>query len=414
MLPKKTRGQTVNLTINLRFGDEDSLRGKALAVEFLGPMMERGTKSLPLQKLNDRLDELNANVSIQSFRQVVNVSIECKRGSLLEVLSVVREMLREPSFDEKEFQILKDQFIAQLEAQLQEPQVLASQSVNRALNPYEPGDIRYDPTIEEELQNLRKIKLQEIADLHADFLSGSQGEVAVVGDFDIEETENKLSEILGNWKSNIPYQRVAVAPTIDLKLPIKTIETPDKANSVYYAAQQYALRDDDPKYAPLVMGNYILGAGALSSRLGDRIRQKEGLSYGVNSSLRANPIDEFAVLTITAIANPSNRDKLVAAIDEEVRKIVNEGVTEKELKDSVQGFLQSQQLNRSRDATLAGLLANNLFAGRDMTYYERLETQISNLTVESVNEALAEFLNPNNLVISTAGDFNKPTPTPKP
>jgi zinc protease len=134
----------------------------------------------------------------------------------------------------------------------------------------------------------------------------------------------------------------------------------------------------------------------------------------VNSSLRANPIDEFAVLTITAIANPSNRDKLVAAIDEEVRKIVNEGVTEKELKDSVQGFLQSQQLNRSRDATLAGLLANNLFAGRDMTYYERLETQISNLTVESVNEALAEFLNPNNLVISTAGDFNKPTPTPKP
>jgi len=414
MLPKKTRGETVNLTVNLRFGDEDSLKGKALAVEFLGPMMERGTKSLPLQKLNDRLDELNANVSVQSFRQVVNVSIECKRSSLLEVLDVVREMLREPSFDEKEFQILRDQFIAQLEAQRQEPQVLASQSVNRALNPYEKGDIRYDPTIEEELQDIRAIKLKEIVSLHAEFLSGSQGEVAIVGDFDTQETETKLSEILGNWKSDIPYQRVAVAPTIDLKLPMKVIETPDKANSVYYAAQQFALRDDDPKFAPLVMGNYILGAGALSSRLGDRIRQKEGLSYGVNSGLRANPIDEFAVFTITAIANPSNRDKLVTAIDEEVRKIVDGGVTEKELKDSAQGFLQSQQLNRSRDASLAGLLANNLFAGRDMSYYEKLEAQIANLKVEEVNEALAEFINPDNLVISTAGDFNKPTPAPKP
>jgi zinc protease len=159
-----------------------------------------------------------------------------------------------------------------------------------------------------------------------------------------------------------------------------------------------------------MMGNYILGAGALSSRLGDRVRQKEGLSYSVSSSLRANAIDESAELTIQAIANPSNRDALVQAIDEEIRRLVDEGVTEKELQDSVQGYLQSQQLNRSRDSVLARILANNLFAGRDMLYYQKLESEIATLTVEDVNEAISEYISPDYFVIATAGDFAKPTP----
>jgi zinc protease len=319
-------------------------------------------------------------------------------------------MLREPGFDAKEFELLRSQTIAELESQLQEPQVLAMRDVTRSLNPYERGDIRYDATVEEELQDIKALKLEEVQSLHANFLSGSQGEVSVVGDFDPAEVQEKLSGILSNWKSNIPYQRAAVAPTLDLQKSIKSIETPDKANSVYFATQQYAMRDDDPSYAALLMGNFVLGGGTLSSRLGDRVRQQEGLSYGVGSMLRANPIDEFASLSVYAIANPSNRDKLVETIDQEVRKLVKDGVTEQELEAGIQGFLQSQQLSRSRDGALAGLLATNLFAGRDMSYYEKLEEKIANLDVETVNDAIAEHIDPDKFIIATAGDFAKPTP----
>jgi zinc protease len=111
-----------------------------------------------------------------------------------------------------------------------------------------------------------------------------------------------------------------------------------------------------------------------------------------------------------AIANPANRDKLVATIDQEIRKLVKEGVTAEELTSSIQGYLQSQQLNRSRDGALANLLAGNLFAGRDMTYYEKLEKKIAELDVETVNDAVSEYINPDNFIIATAGDFAKPTP----
>jgi zinc protease len=410
LLPKKTRGSTVNVAINLRFGDESSLHGKMSAVDMLASLMMRGTKNRTLQELNDRLDELKANVGAVSQQQVLNVAFETKRETLMDVLGVVEEILRQPAFDPKEFELLKEQTIAQLENQSQEPQTLAYLAVARALNPYERGDVRYVATIEEELEDLRQMTLEDVQEIHEKFLSGSEGEISIVGDFDPDAVVAKLSVMLKGWTSKIPYQRVPNVPLSDVKVPLQSIETPDKANSVYYACQQYALRDDHPKYAALMMGNYILGAGALSSRLGDRVRQKEGLSYSVSSSLRANAIDESAELTIQAIANPSNRDALVQAIDEEIRRLVDEGVTEKELQDSVQGYLQSQQLNRSRDSVLARILANNLFAGRDMLYYQKLESEIATLTVEDVNEAISEYISPDYFVIATAGDFAKPTP----
>ena len=240
MLPKKTKGETVSLTLNLRFGDEDSLRGKSTAVEALGSALRMGTEKLDEQELNDRLDELNANVAIQSARQSLNISIETKRDKLIDALDVIRQILREPSFPADKFELYKEQALSELDSQLQDPQALARLVVLRALNSYDRGDIRYESTIEEHIEDMKALKLDDVKALHANFLSGSEGEVAVVGDFDPAEVEEKLNAMLANWKSSTPYQRAAVAPNVGLKTPIKTVQTPDKANSVYFASQQYA------------------------------------------------------------------------------------------------------------------------------------------------------------------------------
>ncbi len=412
-LPKKTRGSTVNLTLNLRFGDEKSLMGKTAACEMLGSLMERGTKSLTLQQLNDRKDQLKAVISVNSMPQLLRISVETKKDKLVEVLDLLREILRNPALDEKELSLLKDQAFTQLENQKRDPGVLATQSVYRVLNPYKRGDVRYVPTIEEELEDYRSLKIGDIRELHSKFLSGTDGEVTVVGDFETKEVEEKLSALLANWKSKIAYQRIAASATTDVKIPMKSIETPDKANSNFFASQHYAIRDDHPKYPALIIGNTILGGGSLASRLGNRVRQDEGLSYGVSSSFAASPIDERASLSISANTKPANRDKLVKVIDEEIRRLVKDGVTEKELKDNIQGFLQNRRLTRSRDDDLANILASNLFAGRSMEYYEKLEADVARLTVEDVNEAISEYISPDRFVIATAGDFAKPT-APKP
>ena len=414
-LPKKTRGSTVNLILNLRFGDEKSLMGKTAACEMLGSLMERGTKTLTLQQINDRKVKLKAaiRVSSQPLEQVLNVFIETKRDKLIDVLELVEDILRNPLLDDNELTLLKDQVFTQLENQKREPEILAALAVYRVLNPYKRGDVRYVSTIEEELEDYRNLKLSDVKEIHSRFLSGTEGEVTVVGDFDVKEVENKLSAMLSNWRSKIPYQRIAASAMTDVKVPMQSIETPDKANSIYFASQQYAIRDDHPKYPALLIANTILGDSGLVSRLGNRVRQDEGLSYGVSSSFSASPMDELAVLSITANTSPANRDKLIRVIDEEVRKLVKAGVTEKELKDNIQGYLQKRRLVRSRDAALASMLAKNLFTGRSMDYYEKLEADVANLVAQDVNEAISETISPDRFVIATAGDFAKPAP-PKP
>ncbi len=155
------------------------------------------------------------------------------------------------------------------------------------------------------------------------------------------------------------------------------------------------------------MGNYILGAGALSSRLGDRIRQKEGLSYGVGSGLSAHPIDERTRLTLFAITNPENKDKLLKAVQEEIDRLLKDGVTSEELEAAKQGFLQGEQLSRTSDAGLSQILAGTIFANRTMEYHAKFETAITELTVEKVNAALRKYIDPKRLVTAVAGDFAK-------
>ncbi len=412
-LPKKTRGNTVNLTLNLRFGDEKSLMGKTAACELLGSLMERGTKTLTLQQVNDRKDQLKADIRISSIPQILRISVETKKEKLIEVLALIEDILRNPRMDETEFSLLKDQAYTRLENQKREPSILVEKRVNRILSPYKRGDVRYVFTTEEELEDYRNLKLADVKEIHAKFLSGTEGEVTVVGDFDAKEVEEKLSAIFSMWKSKIAYQRIATSATFDVKVPMQSIETPGKANSNYYASQQYAIRDDHPKYPALLLANNVLGGDSLASRLGNRLRQDEGLSYGVSSIFEASPIDERASLSISAITNPANREKLVKAIDEEIQKFVKDGVTEKELKDNIQGFLQSRRLQRSRDEKLARILADNLFTGRNLGYFEKLEADVSKLTVKDVNEAISEYVSPDTFVVATAGDFAKPM-LPKP
>ena len=171
--------------------------------------------------------------------------------------------------------------------------------------------------------------------------------------------------------------------------------------------EQIAMRDDNPDYPALVIGNYVMGGGALSSRLGDRIRQKEGLSYSVGTGLNAHPIDERTSLTLFAITNPENRDRVVEVIGEEIDLLLKDGITATELDNAKQGYLQSEQLERTQDSTLASELASTIFADRTMQYYADFESRISQLDIDAVNAALRKYIEPKRLVVVTAGDFGK-------
>jgi zinc protease len=254
---------------------------------------------------------------------------------------------------------------------------------------------------------MESVQQGQVRTLYADFLGGHAGELVLIGDFDAATVRPILDRIFASWSPQQPYARIPQAAFPEVPGGQQTVLTPDKANAVYYAGMELAMKDSDPAYAPLVLGNFILGGGSLSSRLGTRVRQKEGLSYGVFSGFSADALDPRARLTVAAIANPENMPKVVTAVREEIERLEKDGVEADELERARSGYLQQQTVQRTNDRQLAGLLADTLEADRTMAYYSRLEDQIAALTGQQIVEALRKHFPPQRLLIVTAGDFEK-------
>ncbi len=128
-------------------------------------------------------------------------------------------------------------------------------------------------------------------------------DIAVVGDFDAAAVKAQLERLFGDWKSPSPFTRVP-DPLIAKRPDAMPFETPDKANAFFTGSTSFALTDRDPDYPAFLLANYLLG-GSTDSRLWNRVRQKEGLSYGVGSSFRASSFEPNGTLKISAIFAPA-------------------------------------------------------------------------------------------------------------
>ncbi len=405
-LPKKTRGGIVNVNLTLRFGDEKSLMGKATAAEFAGQMLMRGTAKHSRQQIKDEFDRLKSRVFVGGGATSAFASIEVPRENLAAVMRLVAEILREPAFPATEFDLLKEESLAGSESQRSEPQAIAVNYLGRTLNPYPKGDVRYVETLDEEIASTKATTVEDAKAFHRDFYGASFGELAAIGDFDPKELKALVTELFGGWKSPKGYTRVPT-PFIAVAGADKVFETPDKANAVFLAAQVLELRDDDPDYPAMVLGAYMLGGGFLNSRLAVRIRQKEGLSYGVGAGLSAGSLDRRGQFTANAIYAPQNVAKLEAAFREEIDKALKDGFSAEEIAAAKSGWLQSRQVQRANDGGLTGRLNNYRYLGRTIMWDADLEAKVSALTPEQISAAMRKFLDPSKFVIVKAGDYAK-------
>jgi len=336
---------------------------------------------------------------------VVSFSIQAKRDTLPDVLRLLQQVLREPTMPIDKFEVMKRERLAGLERIRTEPAMLAPRLLQRQLCPYSKDDIRYAPTIEESIERLKAARYEQVVQLYRDYLGSQAGELSIVGDFDAQACLPILKDSLAGWKAAKPYARIAWPLTVAAAGSEHTINTPDKANATFTAGLLFPMRDDDPDYPALLIGNYIFGGGTLSSRLGDRIRQKEGLSYGVTSSLSVSSEDPRAGFTISAIVNPQNIGRLQQCALEELNRLLRDGVTADELNRAREGYLQARKVARANDSTLAGMLATLRHLGRTMKWESDLENQLAGLSPKQVNSSLNRCIDPKNLVVIAAGDL---------
>ncbi len=409
LLPKKTRGGKVVAQMTLRYGDEKSLMNKSTAAQLAGAMLMRGTAKHTRQQIQDELDRLKARAFVAGGPTQAAVTIETTRENLPAVMRLVTEILREPVFPASEFELLKQERLASIEQNKSEPTQIAFTVFNRTLSPFPRGDVRYVTTSEEDVADVKAATLDQAKQFYQDFYGASNATLTVIGDFDAAEVSKLAGDLFGNWKSPKPFVRV---PSIykDVAAVNQSFPTPDKANAFFVAGFNLKIRDDNPDYPALLLGNYMLGGGFLNSRLAARIRQKEGLSYGVGSGINVSSLDEYGRFIANAIYAPQNVEKLEAAFKEEIARMLKDGFTADEVEAAKSGYLQSRQVSRAQDNELAGRLNNYLFLGRTLQFDAELDAKLRALTAEQIVAAMRRHIDPAKMTIIKAGDFAKNPP----
>jgi zinc protease len=405
-LIKKSRGDRVTGVINLHFGAVESLQNKADIGQYTAGLLMRGTQLHTRQQIQDELTRLKASLSVNGGAPGVGVSFETPASNLRQTLELVAEILKQPLLPAPDLDELKRESLSRIDGARTEPNAIAGLALRRSLSPYVPGDFRYAATLDERAASVKAVSIGEVQAFYKQFYGASNAVAALVGNFDGPAVTKQLTDLFGSWKSPSPYER-PVGIYKSTSSDSEVFATPDKANAVFLVGSVLKLRDDDPDYPALKVGNEILGGGMLNSRLATRIRQKEGLSYGVGSQLNADSQDPIASFSIFAISAPQNTAKVESDTKEEIAKGLADGFTPAEITAAKSGILQSITVARSSDAALARDLAEHLYVGRDFTWDAKFEKDIDSATPDAIHTAMQRFIVPSQFVTVKAGDFAK-------
>jgi len=404
LLPKKSRGGTVEVRLELHFGTLDSQRGQRAAATAVGAMLGTGTQTKTRAQLSDAFDALKTDWSATGGLASGHAALTTRRETLAPALELLAEALRKPAFSAEEFAQMKRQSVQGIEQASEEPDGVAGLALARKLDPYPADDPRYAPTFEESIAETQAVTLEQTNAFYRSHWGADHADMAIVGDFDPVQVKALVTRLFGDWKSSVPYARIP-NPASDVLGQRLVATMKDKANAVLVGQLPLKMRDTDPDYAALTVAAHILGGSGFDSRLLLRLRQKDGLSYSVGDGFGASAFEPSGSIEFFAIYAPQNRAKVEAGFAEELARFVKDGVTADELANAKRTILAQRVTVRTSDAAVAGGWALKLQQGRTFAWSAQQDAQVAALTVEQVDAAIRRWIVPGNVDWSLAGSF---------
>jgi zinc protease len=226
--------------------------------------------------------------------------------------------------------------------------------------------------------------------------------VAVVGDVEPMAATRACAEVFGDWRHAGQPAREWPEPAPVAGRQVRIIPMMNKAQAdITYGFT--SIHRSDPEYYAYWLMNNILGQYSLGGRLGDSIRERQGMAYYVLSSLDANVIP--GPLMVRAGVNAANVERAIAAIDHEIGSLAVDGPTDKELRESKQYLIGSLPRNLETNLGIANFLQTAEFFGLGLDYDVRLPSLLNAVTREDVHAAARRTLDPARAVVVVAGPY---------
>ena len=391
--------------IAVRSGDEAALAGQDSIGLLAAGMLGRGTRTMTFQERSDELDALQSTIFPSYQGGVLSLAVSTDRKNFARCMEIAADMLRNPVFPDSEFQAVQADQAAFAASQLDQPLTLVNNALQRATSPFGAQSMFYVPTPAERLERIKAATVQDVRAFYQRVIGPSNVQIAIVGDIEATDAEAQARRLVDGWSGGMNFRRPVRDPRQISKERI-VIRTPDKPMAAVGLATALSLKDSDADAEALLMAVNILGRG-LHSRIGTRLRGKEGLSYDSLATLSMGKLDSVSTLIMYASCAKENADKAAAALQEEVDRWIRDGITDDELSTARKGYRMAVLASFSADDVLADVLARDMYLGRTMAWYDRLFQRLDRLNAASVNDALRHRFSSTSFAEARSGDFEK-------
>lgn len=362
-------------------------------------LLDKGTTSRDRFALAQALEDRGAKLNV--FSDGLRIGFTCKSltGDVPVVVETLGEILREPSFDEEEFEKARSRVAARYRRMMESTSQQAKAALSRRLFPDRHPNFSPDPR--GQLERLIQISVEDVRAYYRAHFGADDLEIVGVGDLEEEVLVEALEEALGGWSPHETESTVELDPR-GVEPGRERVDMADKDSVDVCMGHPVPVRRQDEAYVPLYLGNYVLG-GNFSARLMTIVRDEKGLTYGIGSALSGVDTEYPGYWQIHVTLSSDRVEEGIEATRAVARDLVEGGITEEELADKKTTLTGSYRVRQAKTSGLASMLLTNAERGFDLEYLDRYPGLIEATTLEEVNDALATHLDPDELSEALAG-----------
>jgi zinc protease len=400
LLAKHTRTTpAVSINLAMRAGSIADRPDAPGATYLMSRVIDRGTATRSADRIAEELDGRGVALSLTVTRHLFSLVCTCLADDFVAVMDLVADVLRAPSFPEAELAARKREVVTAIHQDGDNPGVRATEALMGAL--YADGH-PYGRLTKGTVDIVEALDRAALASLHRRRFAPAGLTAAIVGDVEPGFAAEVLGRAFGTWATPTPepVQVPRVQPSARRQLRVIPMMTKAQADIAYGFT---TIVRSDPSYYALWLMNHVFGQYSMCGRLGDNIREKQGMAYYVYSALDANVAE--GPLLIRAGVSGANVDKALAAIDDEVARLAQDGVSQKELDDSRQYLIHAMPRSLETNASIATFLQNAEFFELGLDYDVRLPDLLRAVTRDDVNSAARRHLDPDRAAIVIAGPY---------
>ena len=407
LFPTSTRDDKTYASIALNFGTAESLKDQAEVIGFMSYLLLRASEQYSLQDIADKSIDAGGRASASAVDNGISIQISAKNEKFEEFFKFIIDVMNNPKFEQTQFDLIKSQTLSSLNRSYTEPETVASLTIARIVEKYQPGDLRYHFEPELAKKQVTSITNDNVKSLYKQYFTTQNGQISVTGDFNAKSLLKYLNKSLGQSKTTQPYQRLS---SEYFEYPAQKVHALAEQRQFgnYQALITLPVGNRHPDAEALLVLSNILGESQLSSRLAMELREKNALVYSFGSNMTLSSFQNTGALGISADYTAGKSAQVSQGVHKVLNDLLKNGVTEQELEAAKANIMKQRVTNLEDERRIHRGLNSQLEQNRSFKSRLERDQAFAQLTKADIDAVIQKYIKVNHLVEVMADQYAKP------